>query len=319
MDTKLTINDIASHIFSNEKEFSKFTKAISEITKFYEIPEEDEKRRQLEAKSFIEAAEHDFKSAKILYESGIYSTSIYHLQQAVEKFVKAYMIQFLVLNKKEVEHYVKHDSPKAFFRLIEKFKNILSINFSILEKAYMLDSQIPSISIQETHNLEKALKLSKQQIAKMKSEEIEIKLNLAYKSLDIYENQENQGKIKANVADFLMTLRKELTDIDTSNRNQTHIREAITIIEGLREKLDGNFFITLRNHSNISALYILSLITYPHATFARYPNNFLSPEKYDTDLGIVQCFDKITDLLDKIINSWQIDFLEDKTHDQEGK
>src|SRR3972149_1406331 len=266
MEKKLTFNDIARHIFSDEKEFIKFTKAVSEITKFYEIPEEEEKGRLLDAKSFIEAAEGDLKSAKILYESGIYPTAIYHLQQAVEKFVKAYMIQYFVMNKKDIEHYVKHDSPKAFFRLIERFKNILSINFSILEKADIFDSQIPKISIQEAHHLENALKVSKQQIAKMNSKDIDNKINLAYKSLDIYENQGNQEIIKAKVADFLATFRQELTEIEVSNRDQRRISEAIAIIDKVREKLDGTFFITLRHHSNISALYILSLITYPHVT-----------------------------------------------------
>ncbi len=98
MEKKLTINDITSHIFSDEKELSKFTKAVSELTKFYEIPEEDEKRRLLDAKDFIEVADDDLKSAKILYGSGAYRTAIYSLSQAVEKTIKAYMIRFSVLN-----------------------------------------------------------------------------------------------------------------------------------------------------------------------------------------------------------------------------
>jgi len=150
----------------------------------------------------------------------------------------------------------------------------------------------------------------------MNSEDIDNKINLAYKSLDIYENQVNQEIIKAKVADFLATFRQELTEIEVSNRDQRRISEAIAIIDRVREKLDGTFFITLRHHSKISALYILSLITYPHVSFARYPNNFLPPDKYDMNLGIVQCFSKITDLLDKIVNSWKIDLLQDKTLNQ---
>lgn len=300
------LNYIASHGFSDEKDFIKLTKAVSELTKFYEIPEEEEKERLLKAKSFIDAAEDDLDSAKILYASGIYSTAIYHLQQTVEKLVKAYMIQFSILNKKDIKDYVGHDSPKAFFRLIERFKNCIDFVLLFLDTDHRPDSQIQSVSRIEVHNLEGDLKNSKAKIAKYDSDDIRNKLKIANASLELFVDHE---KIKADISESLINLKKELYEIKTSEINRRR-DEAIDLIDKLHKKvMNDSFFISLKFHSNLTGLYILALLTYPHATFARYPNKFLSPESYDADLGIVQCFGEITKVIDKIINSWNENLL----------
>ena len=145
MDQKLnlnksSINAVMDAISSNEKEFEEFIKAeLTEISKI-KVSEDEKKCRKLKAKSFIEFAEQDFTSAKILYKSGVYSTAIYHLQQTVEKFVKAYMLMFFEFNRKEI-YYIGHDTPKAFLKLLDKFKKILEPILSFNKKAHILDTQ----------------------------------------------------------------------------------------------------------------------------------------------------------------------------------
>ena len=45
-------------------------------------------------KKWIEKAEKDFLAAETLYREGIYEYSIYHSQQAVEKYLKAFLTYF---------------------------------------------------------------------------------------------------------------------------------------------------------------------------------------------------------------------------------
>lgn len=307
MEHGLTFNKIFEHISSDEKEFIKLLEAVSDLSKFRDISEEEEERRISETKGFIEAAEYDLKSSKILYNSKIYPTAIYHLQQAVEKYVKAYMINFFVLNIKEIRD-VGHDSPKAFLKLLNKFKNIFNLSISIAEKAYLFDSKIQKISMENIHNLENSIKNNKEQVAKMNSAEIENMISLAY---NILESQKNQETMRAKLIESLGAFRKELEkEIEESGKEEKWLSEAIAVVDKMVTNSD-NTFENYSKYSNISALYIISILTYPHASFARYSNKILPPHKYDETLGIVQCFSKIVELLEKILEPWKIQLLQE--------
>lgn len=94
---ELTADEIIDHtslILSNDKEVLKLLEALSEILDLDMTNKEEEKTRLSKARSFINSAKNDLKSAKVLYDAEIYPTAVYHLQQAVEKFVKAYVLVF---------------------------------------------------------------------------------------------------------------------------------------------------------------------------------------------------------------------------------
>jgi hypothetical protein len=306
MNGELSIDEFMNAAFSEEGEFLKFIEAASETLKIYQIPEDEKKMRQLEAKSFLGAAEEDFKSAKILYESEIYSAAIYHLQQAVEKFVKAYMLMVFGLTKKEIRDYVGHDSPKAFLKLLDKFKKVLNPALLLTGKAHSFNDQVPKISDQDIHKIENLIKTNRGHIAKMSSKEIEHLITLAYELNEILDNPKNQEMIKDSIISAFEALIKNPNKIGASVKDR---KEIIKMIE--------NTDITFKDHSKIPVLYLLSIITYPHVTFARYPNKILSPDKYDKTLGIVQCFDKIADLLDKMVTSWKVSLEQDKIVDRD--
>lgn len=102
-----------------------------------------------------------------------------------------------------------------------------------------------------------------------------------------------------------------------SGKDQSEMDKVIGLIDQTIEKIKREDVI-LGCYSKISSLYILSLITYPHATSARYPSRVMPLGKYDENLGIVQCFDKISGLLDKVVSSLKLSLAEDKVLDYEN-
>lgn len=316
MNRKLNLDELMDAVFSDKKEFTELVEALLEISKIYQIPEDEKKKRRSEAKSFLRVAEEDFESAKILYKAGVYSAAIYHLQQSVEKFVKAYVLLLFGLGKKEIRDYVSHDSPKAFLRLLDKFKRILNPTLLIAEKAHLLDTKIPEVSDQDIRKLESLIKKNKEHIAKMSSKEIENLITLGYRLIEILESRKNQEMIKDKLIEILVAFREDLGEIETSKKDQNEVDESIAFIDQTIEKI-RNTDVILGDYSKMPALYILSLITYPHATSARYPSEALSPDEYDENLGIVQCFDKIAMLLNEVVSSWKVSLEQDKILDQE--
>lgn len=78
---------------------------------------EKRKNHSLE-KKFILSAEKDLESCKILYHEPIYSLAVYHLQQAIEKTTKAWVLYLGVISEKQLKE-IGHKTPKAFLELLE--------------------------------------------------------------------------------------------------------------------------------------------------------------------------------------------------------
>jgi hypothetical protein len=81
---------------------------------------------------------------------------------------------FFEFNKKEIINYIGHDTPKAFLRLLDKFKKILEPILSLNKKPHILDIRIAKVSDQDIREFEGLIKKSenKEQIAKMGSNDV---------------------------------------------------------------------------------------------------------------------------------------------------
>lgn len=119
------------------------------------VPKEEEERRLRKATEFIDYAEIDFKSAKSLYDVSIFSTSIYHLQQSIKKIVKAYMAYLFNQSNKDFKN-IRHDSPKAFFKLLQRFKSYLDLNVKYLERSNRSHTLIKKAAYGSVENLSKS-------------------------------------------------------------------------------------------------------------------------------------------------------------------
>lgn len=82
-----------------------------ELKEIFEFMRKSAKENKEAAKEFLLYALEDIKSAKILYKEKIFSNSVYHLQQAIEKMVKSCalgsgIIPSLEDAKREIGHFV---------------------------------------------------------------------------------------------------------------------------------------------------------------------------------------------------------------------
>lgn len=289
---------ILESLLSNNRNSSKLIEYGEEILNLMDIIEINNETKEIKANSFIKAGEDDLKSAKILYNSKIFPNAIYHLQQSVEKFVKGYMIDFIGLTNKEIKN-INHDSPKAFIKLIKKMDKILTISLVFAKNYNVLDNQTSDILINNVQNInmfDNLFNKNKGYIAKMDCFEIRRFINTASKINDSFDLSKS-NEISERIIEDIKSLKNELIATEISENNKTTMNEAIDVIDTILINFDISKF---AESSKLSVLYILSLLTYPHATLARYPNQILPPEKYDENLGIVQCFDEIIEILEKI-------------------
>lgn len=303
MKNNLDIYEIINQISSDGNKLSEYIDAVSEFSNFYNNPENENVERRQYVKKITILAEDDLKSAKILYKNKMYPAAIYHLQQSVEKLVKAYMFYFSILNKKDLSGYVSHDTPKAFLKFIDKFKDVLNPTLSFAENIHLSNSNLPEISNKDILKFEKSIKMEKKQIVKMKSDEIKDVIVIADNLFNILNNPQNFDDVESKMLEIISNIKTELCD----REDFIEVNDKITeIIDGIEARIKAFEIDKFKDfHSYIPTLYILSVITYPHATFSRYPNEV----EYNETLGIIQCFDRITKLLDKTIDLWKINAL----------
>ncbi len=106
-------------------------------------------------KEWIEKANRDLKLAKLAMENDIYDYALFHCQQAVEKYLKA----FLVKNNKPFRK--KHD----IFYLIdlctnidEEFKSLLDLRLEILDRG--IEVRYPSTFYPDEELVEEAIEIA---------------------------------------------------------------------------------------------------------------------------------------------------------------
>lgn len=58
-------------------------------------------RESTYSEDWIKKAEEDIRSAKVLLSSGILSASAFHMQQAIEKYLKGFLLSQKVGNSKK--------------------------------------------------------------------------------------------------------------------------------------------------------------------------------------------------------------------------
>jgi len=102
-----------------------------------------------DTKNWVLLAEEDLKDAKIMYENKRYAKACYFAQQAIEKYLKAFLIEN---NKFDIK---RHRTHNLVF-LLEECKEI-DKDFERLEKLPL--SKISIYAIEPRYNLEFFLKI----------------------------------------------------------------------------------------------------------------------------------------------------------------
>jgi len=71
-------------------------------------------------KQYLNAARTDLKACRILYGRSMYSLSVYHLQQAMEKSSKAWILYLGVITEDDLKRPIGHRTPRAFLKLLNE-------------------------------------------------------------------------------------------------------------------------------------------------------------------------------------------------------
>ncbi len=248
----------------------------------------------------MECAGNDLKASKTLYSTGDYPNAIFHLQQSVEKATKAYALSIGLFKVDELKG-VGHDTPEVFLKLLAKK--------GILQSIDMLN-RISSAEIDKSKNLEireiiKKIKKTetKVKVAKLTKEQIQGNLQLC-KTID-----EFHQKIKRDLASSitpLKSLSSEMSKIIGTQLDEAGLsiksKDLDKIIRNEFDKIKPEF---LDWASKFTRMFILSVVTYPHAIFARYPDGEIKPKDYRRGLGIVDEIESVLKELEDCVQFYQ--------------
>ncbi len=257
----------------------------------------------------LELSFKDLESSKILYKSEIYEMSLYHLQQTVEKIIKAYGMIYFGVKKDQIENEIRHTSPLAFllpiYRMTDQINSIIQ-NLPEIKRDYELIRNAENIilhssllqQIKETKSEKKQSALlrnlfneQKQNIVLQTKEDIEI----LFKRAKLYSISIRKDQIVNLVPDFYeYKMKQENKDILDKDTIEVIIK---MFIDSIIEKIDFyHFFI----------LFELATLTFPYAVLTRYPDDFFDRLKFE-EIGIIQAFSICTEILEEILKKVQSD------------
>ena len=245
----------------------------------------------------FEIAEKDLQSSRILYANELYAQSIYFLQQSVEKLVKGYAILFERLTPKEIKYDIKHITPKAFvlvfLRWWKKFRQFISYmekydeNYKFIKLVNKLEERFPSNNYISDKKLLKEITKNLRDVA---PDIARAEVKTLRETLGI------NRKYREEFHNWLDDDERFLEDIDMIIASDEYILPK-DITKDRREKEITFMRKNPKTFLNITNMITLSIITYPHEEYTRYPKNEgkedLSPIEYKKELGIVRYYNKI--------------------------
>jgi HEPN domain-containing protein len=231
------------------------------------------------ATGFLNCAKDDVEATKLLYEKRLFSLSVYHLQQAVEKTTKACALLLSIVSKEELIE-IKHKSPLTFIKFLKK-----SWAIKYIDLIKMLNPEIKT----NVDDVEKIINEKQDELARMSKTVIRSFLTSIEKIRVILQTQ-MYPRIVIFLAffDLLKPLLRERT-------------------ENFKKSFDEIFRSGMV--TSFISLYLLSVITYPHYAFTRYPDGGIKPSDYYSGrLEIVECVNDILSEVEICINALEQDY-----------
>ncbi len=277
----------------------------------------------MKAETFLEIAKKDLEAAKCLYDREMYPQAIFYLQQSVEKAAKSFALKMKMIEEGELKGRkgIGHNPLKIHKKIADEQRR----------KIERIRKGIEAIPELGNVNLIKLINADKQHEILNKSQEFldylnaeKVKENLIFldnrEIMDFIEElnklesetkelskkassfsipNEEFNKLKKDILDFLQVLYKykpqevEKARKDLDNLSLNLMERLLNLI--LHVIIDSYFI-------QISLLY-LSIITFPHAVTARYPEDNLNPlEIYNRNLPLIQLFEGCVETLEKTLN-----------------
>jgi HEPN domain-containing protein len=215
---------------------------------------------QFEKELYLSAKE-DLKSSAYLYSKKIYSLSIYHLQQTVEKLYKILSLNYNC-EVDELKKIIGHYGVNCMSLLDKKIE---------LEIAKLEKKDLEILKIEKSIKKMYKRKKIKMDFLGIISEKMILELT------DSRKCQARWDKIYTVPPDSS----KPLNSSAIFDKRRT------------KKNMHGVIFLDIE-------IFKLSLVLDPHIESTRYPGKYLAPSKYTKDLGIVKAYPKLMEMVRKI-------------------
>jgi HEPN domain-containing protein len=266
----------------------------------------------------LNIAEQDLQAAEVLYENELYPQSIFYFQQSVEKANKAFALILNIVTERELFNVIGHETVNIFEKAIKHQKN----KYEQFDKHLTIIPELKEIRILKNFNVKKEVgnfDLFLFDISEIKEDKNEL-INIS--SLDI---RRFLKKIEISKKDFekqMRNLSKFKINDKSWNKMKENFLELYNIVlkynpvhaeefKNNFEKIEPNEIEkSLKTYFELSffaislsvSLFYLALITLPHSTITRYPQNGSSPAKiYTKTLPIVKKLPELSEIQNNVL------------------
>lgn len=276
------------------------------------------KNRQDTITELITIAKQDIADANTLYNTQSYRNALYHVQQAVEKIMKAFALTtYTRLEHEKLMHRIGHDSHRVILLMIEeglpRLTDIFTGLFKLIGNEYLEDSYNQLLN-QMTSTKNIGGKYIKHIIEKKQN-----KLKPIYKQMskEILESSQQDGIVK-QLVDYAENS-KEYSSLVISFLEMVISSFSIRLPD--KYKKIGDYIISfideyiLDMSERFTPVFLLTILTAPYEAVTRYPNEMLYTIQLNEDSEIIKNFPRIAKLTQNAIN-WLEDNLKGQFHSQ---
>jgi len=245
--------EIFKHAFPNNTEIIDNWAIISEqLIKVKLVHDSNTHKLGLD---FLTEANRDIKSCETLNRKKLYPHATYHLQQAVEKLAKGYVLLEGFIKAQELREITTHQSPQVFIEAFIKKVGMKAVAEKLSDRTL----------ITKINNAESTISAEGKRIEIAMASYSDILKQLS--AIDPYHEMANQ-------IDKVILGAMHNTNLDTLFTP--------SIIQTISKTIPS-----------IATIFTLATITFPHEAYTRYPDRKITPEDYTGNLGIVRAIPAI--------------------------
>lgn len=269
--------------------------------------------------AMLEIAVQNLKASRCLYENGFYPEAVFFLQQGIEKGCKSFGFYYGKIRRSDVYNKDFRHKGTAVYDLTLKQLQIL-----------VSDTRKKIVFVK---NCQENLGQTNDFLTDVEDEIIQSQRKLQFFSdnVDNYFSMSEED-LQCQIAN-LNNIDKIISDFDNSLKETLESYTITDVIRNistkiLEESLDPNFRATSERYQQLiknldhetilttihfntqglaafDPLLNLAIITFPHETRSRYPDQGLPKEFYKNELPLIRHFPEVCDIGDKTLEKLQ--------------
>lgn len=222
------------------------------------------------ADKYLDAGEADYRATELLFQHSEFALSVYHIQQAVEKAMKAFCLSIGDITIEELR--TTHRTPLPLLKIIEEKpgSEMTSILGSLGNRDYR--ATIKQVKKLVNSDQQRLANLPVDPSARELSIETLIRVaDAVFATHPLLEQKESE--VKTVFAEYLPDYRDSIVRYSLVKSGQA-----------------------------AAQCYIFGVLTFPHESYTRYPGGYLEPQDYTQNVGIVQAIPIIIERMPRALN-----------------